>query len=180
MAWTLTGDLNEYLAVAGEFLRSRPVQHTIQLTATQTLRARGVLAFGPDAPLFGWWCPAGGEVTAALLHTPPYGVLLTPLPEHAGQALAGALAAGGRRFSSVHAPRGDGEAFAAAWTRLVGGTAREFRRSRLYSLGRLEPPAPPRPGAARVAAAADRDVVTSLFAAASEEIRDLAQRPGSP
>jgi predicted GNAT family acetyltransferase len=177
MAWTLTGNLGEYLAAAGGFLWSRPVQHTIQLTATETLRARGLEAIGPDAPLFGWWCPAGGGITAALLHTPPYGILLTPLPERAGQALAEALAARGRRLPSVNARQRDAEAFAAAWTGLVGGTAREFRRSRLYSLERLEPPAPPGPGRARVAAAADRDVVTSLFAAASQEIGDLAQRP---
>jgi hypothetical protein len=33
MAWTLTGSLDDYIATAGEFLRSRPVHNTIQLTA---------------------------------------------------------------------------------------------------------------------------------------------------
>jgi hypothetical protein len=31
MAWTLTGNLDDYLAIAGGFLRSRPVHNTIQL-----------------------------------------------------------------------------------------------------------------------------------------------------
>jgi GNAT superfamily N-acetyltransferase len=177
MAWTLTEDLDEYDAVAGGFLRSRPVNHTIQLTAAETLRARGSQAFGQNAPLFGWWRPAGGEVTAAMMHTPPYGILLTRLPEHSAQPLAELLAARGRPLPSVNAEPVDATAFAASWTGLAGGTAREFRRSRLYRLARLEPPAPAPPGSARVAGAADRDVVTSLFAAASEEIGDLAGRP---
>lgn len=177
MAWTLTEDLDEYAAAAGGFLRSRPVDHTIQLTAIETLRARGGMAFGQSAPLFGWWRPDGGEVTAAMLHTPPFGILLTQLPEHSAQPLAQTLAARGRRLPSVNAQPGDAAAFADAWTGLAGGTAREFRRSRLFALGRLKPPAPPPPGAARVAGAADLEVATSLFEAASREIRDLAGRP---
>jgi len=74
MAWTLTDDLGDYLAAAAGFLRSRPVQHTIQLSAVETLRARGASAFGETAPLFGWWRSGTGEITAALLHTPPYPV----------------------------------------------------------------------------------------------------------
>jgi len=79
MAWTLTGSLDEYFATAGEFLRSRPVHNTIQPTALESLRARGASAFGDVAPLFGWWRSAAAEVTAAVLHTPPYPVLLTGL-----------------------------------------------------------------------------------------------------
>jgi ribosomal protein S18 acetylase RimI-like enzyme len=177
MPWTLSDDLKEYVATAGGFLRSRPMHHTIQLTAIETLQALGNPANGRNAPLFGWWCPASGEVTAAMMHTPPYGILLTRLPEHSAQPLAEALAARGRRLPSVNAEPDNAAAFAATWTRLAGGTAQEFRRSRLYGLGRLESPAPAAPGTARVAGAADRDVVRSLFAAASEEIGDLADRP---
>lgn len=177
MAWTLTEDLGEYVAAADGLLRSRPVRHTIQLTAVETLRARGNRAFGQNAPLFGWWRLAGGEVTAAMLHTPPFGILLTQLPEDSAQPLAESLAARGRRIPGVNAQLGDARAFADAWTRLAGGTAREFRRSRLFGLGRLAPPVPPPPGAARLAGAADLDVVTPLFAAAAEEIRDMARRP---
>ena len=70
MSWTLTDSLDDYLAAAGGFLRSRPVQNTVQLAAAETLRARGASAFGETAPLFGWWRSVTGEVTAALLHTP--------------------------------------------------------------------------------------------------------------
>jgi hypothetical protein len=53
MPWTLTDDLGDFAAAAGDFLQSRSGQHTIQLAAIQTLRARGSSAFGQVPPLFG-------------------------------------------------------------------------------------------------------------------------------
>jgi len=41
MAWTLTENLDEYAAAAGDFLLSRPINHTIQLGVLETLRANG-------------------------------------------------------------------------------------------------------------------------------------------
>ncbi len=97
MAWTLTGNLDDYLAIAGGFLRSRPVHNTIQLVALDSLEVRGPSAFGDIAPLFGWWQPAAGQVIAALMHTPPYPVLLTRLPANSAGDLAEALAGRGGR-----------------------------------------------------------------------------------
>ncbi len=170
MAWILTGSLDDYAATAGEFLRSRPVHNTIQLTAIESLRARGASAFGEVAPLFGWWRSDGGEVTAALLHTRPYPVLLTRLPEHSAGALAGALAARGRHLPGVNAEQGDAAAFAAAWSRLTRASAREFRRDRLYRLEQLQPPAPSPRGAARVATVADRSLLESWLNAFAREL----------
>src|SRR5215472_746360 len=107
MSWTLTDDLHDYLVVTGGFLRSRPVQNTIQLTATETLRASGAAAFGETAPLFGWWRSSGGEITAALLHTPPYPVLLTRLPGRSAERLAEALVTCRRQLAGVNAEQGD-------------------------------------------------------------------------
>jgi len=177
MAWALTEDLREYVAAAGGFLRSRPVQNTIQLTVVETLRARGGSAFGEAAPLFGWWRAADGEITAALLHTPPYPVLLTRLPEHSAAPLAEALLARRRPLPGVNAEQSAATAFAAAWGGLTGATAQVSRRSRLFRLGQLEPPAPPPPGAPRVATAADRDRLESWFVAFGEEIGEVQRRP---
>jgi predicted GNAT family acetyltransferase len=173
MAWTLTGSLDDYLAVAGGFLRSRPVQNTIQLVAADSLRVRGPSAFGDVAPLFGWWRSDAGPVTAALLHTPPFPVLLTRLPAHTASALAEALAGRGRQLPGVNAEQGDAEAFAAAWSGLTGAGWREFRHSRLFQLGQLTAPDPSPPGAARVAAAADRGLLESWLAAFRQELADL-------
>jgi hypothetical protein len=94
MTWTLSENLHDYVAIAGDFLRSRPVRSTIQLDAAEILRARGASAFGEVAPLFGWWQTSGGEIIAAVLHTPPYPeagasqvVLFTDLGNPTGNAL---------------------------------------------------------------------------------------------
>ena len=177
MSWTLTDSLDDYLAAAGGFLRSRPVQNTVQLAAAETLRARGASAFGETAPLFGWWRSGTGEITAALLHTPPYPALLTRLPEHSAEPLAEALAGCGRPLGGVNAPEGDAADFAAAWSRLTGASWQESRRSRLFRLGRLRPPGPPPRGAARVAAEADRGLLESWLAAFMQELGDSSERP---
>jgi len=173
MAWTLTASLDEYRAVAGGFLRSRPVHNTVQLVALDTLGVRGPSAFGDVAPLFGWWRAGAGPVTAALLHTPPFPVLLTRLPATAFGDLAGELAGRGRQLAGVNAEQGDAEAFAAAWSGLTGAGWREFRRSRLFRLEQLTPPDPSPPGTARVATAADRGLLESWLTAFRQELADL-------
>ncbi|MGH3231538.1 MAG: hypothetical protein ACRDOA_23650, partial [Streptosporangiaceae bacterium] len=173
MAWTLTGNLAEYLAIAGGFLRSRPVHNTIQLVALDSLGVQGPSAFGDVAPLFGWWQSAAGPVTAVLMHTPPYPVLLTRLPANSAGDLAEVLAGRGRQLPGVNAERSDAEAFAAAWSRVTGAGWREFRRSRLFQLGQPTPPDPPPRGAARVATAADRDLLESWLDAFRQELADL-------
>lgn len=176
MAWTLTGDLNEFLAAAGEFLRSEPVRHTIELAAVETLRARGTAAFGAPGALFGWWRPGTGPVTATLFHTPPYPALLTPLPAGAAPPLARALLALGHDPIGVTADQRDSARFAAAWTDLTGASARVLRRSRLFRLGRLTPLDPPA-GAARVATAGDRDLLGAWLTEFATETGDS---PGPP
>src|SRR5512146_1504396 len=158
MAWTLTEDLADYLAAAGGFLRSEPVRHTVELTAAETLQAHGMAAFGSPGALFGWWRPGAGPVTATLFHTPPYLMLLTPLPPGAAPPLARALLARGHDPLGVAAEQRDATRFAAAWTELTEASARLARRSRLFRLG-ARPPLGPPAGAARVATAADRDLL---------------------
>jgi len=179
MGWTLTDDLDDYVTVAASFLRSRPVQNTIQLAAAETLRVRGAAAFGETAPLFGWWRSSGGEITAALLHTPPYPVLLTRLSERSAEPLAEALVTCRRPLAGVNAEQGDAAAFATAWSRLTGTSFRESRRSRLFRLERLRPPDPRPPGAAREATAADRALLESWLAAFGDEIGESFRSPSS-
>jgi predicted GNAT family acetyltransferase len=178
MSWTLTDSAHDYLAAAGDFLRADPVRNTIPLTVAETVRVRGPRAFGEIAPLFGWWRRPDGEIAAALLHTPPYPVLLTALPEDSARPLAEKLIARRREVRGVNAEEGNAAAFAAVWAGLTGAGAEEFLRSRLYSLGELRPPEPPPGGAARLAADADRDLLSLWLAAFSEEISDEAGRDG--
>ena len=172
MAWTLTGDVAEYLAVAGGFLRSRAAENTVQLGATETIRVGGATAIGDEAPLFGWWAAAGGPVTAAFMHTPPFGVTLTPSPEGVTAALAETLAGRGRFPAWVMADTTTAPSFAAAWERHTGQSARIVRRSRLFRLGLLLPPDPAPPGRARVATAADSGVLLAWLEAFHREADD--------
>jgi GNAT superfamily N-acetyltransferase len=176
MAWTLTGDVAEYLAVASDFLRARAAENTVQLAATETIRVRGAAAFGDDTPLFGWWAAPGGPVAAACMHTPPFGVTLTPSPAGVAAALAETFAARGRFPAWVMADTTTAPAFAAAWERQTGQPSRVSRRSRLYRLGRLRPPDPPPPGRARVAAPADSGLLLDWL----EAFRREADSDGGP
>ena len=164
MAWTLTGDVAEYLTAAGGFLRAQAAQNTVQLVATETIRVRGVAAFGDEAPLFGWWA-AGGPVTVAFMHTPPFGVTLTPAPAGVAAALAGILAARGRFLTGVMADTTTAPSFAAAWEQRTGQPFRPGRRTRMYRLGRLQLPDPAPPGRARVAAPADSGLLVAWLEA---------------
>src|SRR5215472_4573231 len=172
MAWTLTGDVAEYLTAAGDFLRARAAENTVQLGATETIRVWGAAAFGDEAPLFGWWAAAGGPVTAAFMHTPPFGVTLTPSPAEVAAALAETFAGRGRFPAWVMADTTTAPSFAAAWERHTGQPARVVRRSRLFRLGRLLPPDPPPPGRARVATAADSGMLLSWLEAFHREAND--------
>jgi predicted GNAT family acetyltransferase len=151
MAWHLTDDVEKFAAAAGEFLRSRPVEHTVPLTLVEGLRSRGAHAYGPDDPIFAWCDDADG----AVLQTPPHPLLVIAAPDVSG--LVALLA--DRRLAAANTPAADG--FAEAWCAATGARATVARRTRLYRLDALVPPVPPPPGAARVATAADRDVLVS-------------------
>ncbi|MDX2825635.1 hypothetical protein PV416_32325, partial [Streptomyces ipomoeae] len=51
--WHLTEDVDDFLARAGDFLRSRPGLHVMSLTWAERVRTRGAAAFGAEAPVFG-------------------------------------------------------------------------------------------------------------------------------
>jgi GNAT superfamily N-acetyltransferase len=176
MPWVLTASLDEYVAAAGEFLASRPVQHTIELGVVEGLRAGRAARpgdLGPDGPLFGWWHQAGGDIAAVVLHTPPYGLLLGGLPAGSAPELAARLAEVGRRLPGVNSQEDTAAQFAAAWADLTGAGYTTFRRSRLYRLAGLVPPDPIPDGAPRVAGEPDRDLLESWIGAFAAEVNDL-------
>ena len=172
MAWFLSDSLRDYSATAEGLVRANAGRNTILLGAAAALRARGLAAFGPGRPLFGWWLePGTGVVSAAFLHSPPFPVALTSMPTETAAALAHELASRGRTVNGVNADLPVATAFGTAWHDLTGDTVEESMRSRLYQLGQLRPPQPFPPGQARVAGPADR----SLLIAWSEAFHDEAQ-----
>jgi predicted GNAT family acetyltransferase len=157
MAWHITNNVDEFLSGAGEFLHARPVENTVLLTITDSLRQHGPHVFGDGAAVLGW-CGDG-----AFLRTPPRGALLSDMPPAAAAELAVALA--GTDLPGIAGPDKVVEAFAAEWQRLTGVAPRLTGRQRLYRLDRLTPPEPPAPGAGRVAEARDRDLLVDWMTA---------------
>jgi predicted GNAT family acetyltransferase len=162
--WYLTEDVEQFLARAGEFLRSRPARHTVHLTVTETLRSRGPRTYGDADPEFGVLAGEGAAgVRGAFLRTPPHPICLTALTEEEADALAARLAALGRGLSGVSADRDTAAAFAEAWRRRTGAEAALRQRMRLYRLGELTVVRPVPPGRARVAGEADRKLLARWF-----------------
>ncbi|ASQ98007.1 GNAT family N-acetyltransferase [Streptomyces sp. 11-1-2] len=173
MAWTVTYDLDEFRAAAGDFLGARPARHTTLLTVVSSLVAGGSGRYGEQPPVYGWWAEEG-SVEGAFLCTPPYPPLLSPLPGGAARALARTLAGDGeRRITGVNAGRETAETFATAWAGLTGAVSGVEQSHRLYRLSTLTPPDPAPPGRPRTATAADRDLLLTWYERFARETRAL-------
>lgn len=157
--WHLTEDVDGFLTRAGDFLRSRPGPHVMQLTWAERVRARGADAFGTTAPVFGMLEHAG-EVRATFYRLPPRGLGLSPLTPEQADSLAARLAALGHSPLSVSADHSTATAFAEAWQRHTGATPTlRDTRLRLYRLGTLTPPEPLPAGRGRVLGEQDLEQV---------------------
>ncbi|MFF8486173.1 GNAT family N-acetyltransferase [Streptomyces antibioticus] len=151
--WYLTEDVDDFLARAGGFLRSRPGAHVMQLTWAERVRVRGLAA------LFGV-LERGRAVHGTFFRLQGRGLGLSPLtPDHA-DSLAARMAALGHTVPSVSADERTAVAFAEAWRRHSGAeaTPRDLRL-RLYRLGTPTPPEPLPAGRARVLGEQDLDQV---------------------
>jgi hypothetical protein len=148
--WATSSDVGDFLAAAGDFLYANPVDHTVLLTEAAYLSARPSTA---TDQLYGWWKPPGGAVAGAFLRAPKHPPILSTMPGEAVQSLVDVL-------EDTPAVGVDGrlvDTATTAWRRL-----RPHSRITLYRLGNLRVPQP-QPGKARVATAADRDLLVSWF-----------------
>jgi GNAT superfamily N-acetyltransferase len=157
MTWRTTDDVEEFLANAGEWLRQRPEEHTLQLTIAEMVRRQGPGAFGGGSALFGWY--ATDEVAAAFTFTLPYPPALTGASTAVAAALAEQLADEGQPVTGITADEAAAKAFTDAWCARAGTTSRVRFRQRLYRLTELAPPDPGPPGRARTATTDDRDLL---------------------
>ncbi|MGN9762500.1 GNAT family N-acetyltransferase [Streptomyces sp. SD31] len=156
--WHLTEDIDDFLARAGDFLRSRPALHNTPLTDLEKLRTRRADAHGPAATVFGR-LKSGGEVRAVLYRTGLGHLSLTPLSAEQAGALAAHLAGLGHSPSGVIADHDSATAFAETWQRHTGAAPVPFWRTHLYRLGTLSPPEPFAAGLGRVADEKDHEQV---------------------
>ncbi len=178
VSWFTTGDVDEFLAEAGEFVCAERVRNTVILTVAENLRIKGQLLTGgqpgQDEPLFGWWRPGadGNQVRGAFLHTRAFPVFLTFMSQRAAAELAGDLAATGRLIQGVNAECDAAEAFAEALAHHTGTAATVHRRMRLFVLGELVRPHPGPEGASRLATERDRSLLAEWLRAFTREVGD--------
>jgi GNAT superfamily N-acetyltransferase len=151
----MTDSVEEFLAVAGEFLRAERARNTVILTVTKTVLANPDL-YGQV--LFGW-LPAGSGLSGAFMRTGAFPVMLTSMAEADAAALAAGLAERAPDLDSVNAPEDAAWAFARVWRERTGQAAAVGRRSRLFRLGELTWPSPAPDGVPRLATAADRNLL---------------------
>ena len=177
MAWRLTGSLAEFLAAAGDHLRSDPVQNTVLLTVLETLRQSGSSAYGDSPPVYGWHESAVGEVAGAFLQTPPFPVLTAKLPAGSAASFIELLTSGGNLPTGANVAGADEADFSAAWTAATGGSTNARLRSRLFRLSGLVPPDPCPPGVARVANPDDYDLLVDWHAAFGAETGSDLEHP---
>ncbi|ROP37108.1 GNAT family N-acetyltransferase [Saccharothrix texasensis] len=147
--WHLTEDVDDFLARAGDFLRSRPALHTMPLTVTEKLRSGHA-----DGTVLGRLVQ-GDEVRATFYRRPTRHLSVTALSPGQADALAAHLAGLGLPLSGVTAVRDTATAFADAWRRHTGAEPVDGPSVRLYRLGTLTPPEPVPEGRAHVADARD-------------------------
>jgi RimJ/RimL family protein N-acetyltransferase len=169
MPWELTADLAAFDAAAGEFLRSRPVPHTVFLTMVDTLRRRGLHAYGSGDPVFGVWRADSGAVDGVLLQTPPYPMNFSALPAEAVSAAVPALV--GRPLAGANLPADAIDGFVAGWQERTGATPTVKMRTRLYLLDTLLPVAAPA-GRPRLATTQDRELLQRWHIAFHDEIHE--------
>ncbi|MFI6963328.1 GNAT family N-acetyltransferase [Streptomyces sp. NPDC050255] len=156
--WHLTQDVDDFLARAGDFLRSRPALHNTPLTDIETLRTRRAAGHDAEAAVFGR-LESGGGVVAILYLTPRGRLGLTPLSPERTDALAAHLAGLGLSPAHVIADHDTAGAFAESWQRHTGAASLPFWRTHLYRLGTLTPPLPRPEGQGRMVGARDREQV---------------------
>ncbi|HMD94155.1 MAG TPA: GNAT family N-acetyltransferase [Trebonia sp.] len=185
MGWQATGDVTEFLAVTGDFLRAERVRNTVILSVTESVRAsqaRSGASSTPDdpgapgdpgkAPLFGWWTDRTAEVRGAFMHTPPFPVMLTAVPAEAAADLA-ATALDGRPVAGVNSYEETASAFADVWRERTKDQVHVHRRMRLYRLAELSWPDPAPEGAPRLAGEDDVPLMAEWFSAFVREVDDM-------
>ncbi|HEU5271985.1 MAG TPA: GNAT family N-acetyltransferase [Jatrophihabitans sp.] len=174
MAWSLTGDPEEFAAAALPMLLGEPVTYTVALTVLDSVRAGHRYS---DQPMtFGWYAERG-EVTGAVLQTPPWGLLVIALPAGSEAALAEQLRQRGNSIPEANGAEDAVRRFGAAWVAGTGLGTDVSVRQRLFRLDRLVPPDPAPAGSARLAAPADLDLLMDWMRAFRDEAEPRAGEP---
>jgi len=132
-----TTDAGDYLERVGEFLRRRPVEHSVLLSAAATRISGDVASTGSNH----WcWVEDGEQVVATAQHVPPHGVCLSTGPPEAMRLFAATLWRLCPELPGVTGPGKAAHEFAAQWSRLGGPDATPGMRQGLYAAEEVRVP----------------------------------------
>jgi GNAT superfamily N-acetyltransferase len=168
--------VDEFLAVAGEFLGAREAEHNLLFGIASVIRiSPEVLTEGPAR--FATVADADGRMVAATLRTPPNNQVLSCVDDlGAVDALVWALC--DDPLPGVLAPKEAAGRFAKGWTEATGQPARVELAERIFRLERVIAPGRPASGTWRVAEARDRDLIARwLVEFSAEAIPDAPPLP---
>ncbi len=171
MSWHFTDDPERYAEAVLPLLTRRPAANTIALTVLETLRAGS--DFGGGGSLLAWY-EQDGAVTGSVSMNPPYGLLVSELPEGSEAELVAALRRDQVAIPDLHGRPADVDRFVAQWQ---PAATEVLIRQRLYRLAELQPPAVPPAGSARVAGSADLDLVLDWLTAFIAEVEPWSAAP---
>jgi len=171
MTWHFTDDPERYAEAVLPLLTQRPAANTIALTVLEALRAGG--DFGGGRSLLAWYDQAG-EVTGAVSMNPPYGLLISELPDGSEAELVAALRRDQVAVPDLHGRPAEVDRFVAQWQ---PSATEVLVRQRLYGLAELRLPAVPPIGSARRATSADLDLVLDWLTSFIAEVEPWSSAP---
>ncbi|MFJ4847839.1 MULTISPECIES: GNAT family N-acetyltransferase [unclassified Streptomyces] len=169
--WQIAEDIDDFLARAGGFLRSRPGLHTTMLSTTERLRTRASEVPDAQGAVLGLLEDAGG-VRAAYYRLPARGLGVTSLTPAQADTLAAHLVSQGQSLPWVSADEGTAGAFAEAWRRHTGAAPALRNRLFLYRLGTLTPPEPFPAGRGRLVGEQERGQLMRWCAEFAADVRE--------
>ena len=162
-----TADPSAFWDLASRFLLADPVTNNVVITNVAARRDGAVT--DPAPATYAAVLDGAGTVVGAAMRTPPYAVVVSPMPPAAVPPLAEALAVACPDAAGVHGPAAEAKAFATAWAVRTRARIGIERHERLYRLDSVVPPAAP-PGAWRPAAPAHRDLLVTWSEAFATEV----------
>lgn len=162
----VTRDAAEFAEHTVDFLTDRPIEHNVLATVAATLESSDC----SDPPLFAWvQSRESGEVSAAVLRTPPRRLLASSMSAEAAAALMPKLLEADPELPGVNGPQPAASHLAEAWRRCAGGKVEPVMSQAIYSLTRvIESPRPPG-GHTRFAHRSDRDLMIEWMRAFNRE-----------
>ena len=151
-----TADPAAFWELAAGFLLGDPVVNSVLLTNVAARRAGTTT--DPAPATYAAVLDGAKTVVGAAMRTPPFGIVLSSMPDAAVAPLAGAMEASCPDAVGVSGPGALAEAFSVAWAARTGAGVALEHRTRLHRLDAVTPP-PALPGLWRLAGPADRDLL---------------------